>query len=100
MSDSDIKLCKDCKYCHTKKSVNFLGFNTSSHEFANCMRPLHSKIDYVSGKIKTILSQFYCSVERDCEHLCGPKGKFFVQKQTEPTLTEKLRVYFRNVDLF
>jgi len=82
---SEIKLCKNCKFCKIS-TWNFI-LGNFTYEFAKCIHPELRKIinsfqseQLVDDKIPTKYYDYYlCSTMRN--HDCGADGSFFEPKR-------------------
>ena len=89
---SDVKLCKDCKWCHVPLLDRILGF---SYRFAKCVHPKNrDNPSKVTGEGRPLYS--FCEVMRESEvfpeKVCGPSARWF-----EPKMTGRKRRLFMGV---
>jgi hypothetical protein len=80
MCDSNVKICKNCKWCKVKW-IDKLFFG---YQFATCAAPKAKITDLVTGK-KSVRWEF-CSVQRMWSDSgdkvsCDKDGKFFEPKE-------------------
>lgn len=79
MATSEMKLCKDCKWCLPDKSwtSRLLGMK---FEMARCRRaPKPVETDQVTGR-RVGGGMWRCSTERMFSDGCGPEGRRFEPK--------------------
>lgn len=72
----EVKFCEDCKWC----SSNYLGFfarQTYTGALSKCMRP--ECLTHPVAR-KDTLHAVFCSSARECDSLCGLKGKYYEKK--------------------
>ena len=82
---SEIKLCKDCKWCEPK----IMSSGEAVYDYAKCSHPLGKTKDPVTGAL--VAADFtYCSSHRGRDMgyafaSCGRSAKWFEPKQEAPT---------------
>ena len=70
-----MKFCKDCKWCCADGGF----FWRSVTPNAKCGYVKNNRNVMVTGDIRD--SRDFCSINRGCEHLCGPDAKWFEPKE-------------------
>jgi hypothetical protein len=71
---TQIKLCKDCKYCSP-------AINDEQMLFAKCIYPFDPpRLDLVSGKKRNVSCIFERTI--DLKEHCGKSGRFFRSKES------------------
>jgi hypothetical protein len=56
--------------------------NNNNNKFGTCLKyPKHeiNKIDYLVSGIKEPPQYWFCSIVRNYDNMCGPKGKYYVR---------------------